>query len=211
LQSLDAVEQPDLVISSSDGTLADVADLLSATVGIDLDTGADVRALKAAITLDGEAESGAPLVVVGSEAHRVYEELQEFAVIAVTARPPAGRPAPVALVGVHGFSDIVGARDSTFPMQSIDDWGIDDVMGLAVDLASRQGRAIAALVDLAVLDPAFDDHGTIPGGLDMRRLLRAARLCGRRPEIAAAGFVRAGSDQNLVHAILSFCAGLALR
>ena len=211
LQSLDAVEQPDLVISSPDGTLAAVAALLTATVGIDLDTGADVRALRAAHKLESTAEIDAPLVVVGSEADRVYEELRQFAVIAMTARPPAILPAPVALVGVHGFSDIVGARDSTFSMETIDDWGIDDVMGLAIDLASRQGRVIAVLVDLAVLDPAFDGDGTIPGGLDMRRLLRAARSCGRRPEIAAAGFVRAGSDENLVHAILAFCAGLALR
>ena len=67
------------------------------------------------------------------------------------------------------------------------------------------------LFDLAVLDPAFDSERTIPGGLDMRRLLRAARTSGRHPEVAAAGFVRAGSDLNLVHTVLSFCAGLASR
>ena len=211
LQGLDVVERPDLIIYSSDATLAAVAALLAETVGIDLDTGADVRALQPAIALEYPVPAGTPLLVIGSESEPVFYDLRDFAVVAVAARPPADPHPPVALVGVHGFSDMSAARDSTFPMQTIDDWGIDDVMGLAIDLASRRGGAIAVVFDLAVLDPAFDADGTIPGGLDMRRLLRAARSCGRRPEIAAAGFIRAGSDQNLVHAILSFCAGLVLR
>lgn len=67
------------------------------------------------------------------------------------------------------------------------------------------------LFDLAVLDPAFEDERTTPGGLDLRRLFRAARSCGRRADVSAAGFVKAASEMNLVHTLLHFCAGLAAR
>jgi arginase family enzyme len=140
------------------------------------------------------------------------EELERYSVVHVGPDLPVGRqPNLAAVVGLHGFSDTPAAPDTSFSMQMIDDWGIDDVMASALDLASRQKRALAVLFDLAVLDPAFERDRTTPGGLDPRRLFRAARAAGRRPDVAAAGFVKAASEVNLVHAVLSFCAGLAGR
>jgi arginase family enzyme len=101
--------------------------------------------------------------------------------------------------------------ENSFTIQMIDDWGIDEVMASAFDLASRSGLPIAALIDLAVLDPVFDSNRTVPGGLDMKRLLRAARATGRRSDLTAAGFVKSGSDLNLAYSVLSFCAGLVNR
>jgi arginase family enzyme len=206
LQSLQLVAQPDLLISSPDRTLAEIAPMLNQVVGIDLDSGVDVRTLKAVISSDTD--------VIGSQPDRVFQELERFSVVEVapglSARLPS-QPSPAAIVGLHGFAETTGAADTSFSMQMIDDWGIDDVMATALDLASRDGRDLAVLFDLAVLDPAFDGERTIQGGLDLRRLFRAARACGRRPDVAAAGFVKAGSEINLVYAVLSFCAGLAGR
>ena len=215
LQRLESPDRPLVLFSSPDGTLTELAPLLDRIVGVDLDTGADVRALEAAIGSEGSEHAAGVRVVVGSEAGAIHGELGGFSVIeiaptvAADRNPPAQRPA--AQVGLHGFAEAGGAPDTSFSMQMIDDWGIEDVMASALDLASRQGSAVAVLFDLSVLDPAFDAGGTVPGGLDMRRLLRAARVCGRRPEVAAAGFVAAGSQLNLAYAVLSFCAGLALR
>ena len=154
-------------------------------------------------------------MVVGSEPMRVSGHLDRFSLVAVGSTILGSltdpRRTPAATVGLHGFAETTGASDSSFSMQMVDDWGIDDVMATAMDLASRQGPALAVLFDLSVLDPCFDTERTIPGGLDLRRLFRAARTCGRRPDVAAAGFVKAGSDLNLAYAVLSFCAGLAGR
>ena len=214
MQSRELVERPDLLISTPDGTLDDIAGLLDAVAGIDLDTGADVRRLRAAVGSGSVGEPGVTGVVIGAGREAVYEELRRFSIVEVAATLP-GDPdpdrMPRALVGLHGFSARRVAADCSFPMQTIEDWGIDDVMAAAMDLASRHEPALAVLFDLAVLDPAFDAVGTIPGGLDLTRLLRAARISGRHPGVAAAGFVKAGSDVNLVHAVLSFCAGLAGR
>jgi hypothetical protein len=215
LQSFELVAQPDLLMSSPDGTLDEIAPMLNQVVGVDLDSGVDVRRLNAVITSDeGQGRSGTR-VVIGSRPDLVFEKLDRFAVVAVGPGLPVGRVQPhrnpAALVGGHGFAETSGAPETGFSMQTVDDWGIDDVMASALDLASRQGRGLAALFDLAVLDPAFDDERTIPGGLDLRMLFRAARACGRRPDVAAAGFVKAGSEINLVYAVLSFCAGLAGR
>ena len=215
LQSLEPAGRPDVHFSSSDGTLTQVAPLLDRIVGVDLDTGADVRGLRAAIGSEGSESAARVRVIVGSGSGPILGELSHFSVVEVAPtvaadrNPPARRPA--AQVGLHGFGEAGGATDTSFSMQMIDDWGIEDVMASALDLASRQGPTLAVLFDLAVLDPAFDPGGTVPGGLDMRRLLRAARASGRRPEVAAAGFVMAGSALNLAYAVLSFCAGLALR
>ena len=57
LQSLELVSHPDLVISSPDETLSDIAPILNRVVGIDLDTGADVRKLNAAMATGNEAGS----------------------------------------------------------------------------------------------------------------------------------------------------------
>jgi hypothetical protein len=217
LQSLELVSHPDLVISSPDETLSDIAPILNRVVGVDLDTGADVRKLNAAMATGNEAGSirGGTRVVVGSEPMRVSGHLDRFSLVAVGSTTLGSltdsRRTPAATVGLHGFAETTGASDSSFSMQMVDDWGIDDVMATAMDLASRQGPALAVLFDLSVLDPCFDTERTIPGGLDLRRLFRAARTCGRRPDVAAAGFVKAGSDLNLAYAVLSFCAGLAGR
>ena len=186
--------------------------MLNQVVGVDLDSGVDVRRLNAVIApSDHESKGGLP-VVVGSRPERVLEALEQFLVVQLGPGPPLGSPRNLAaVVGLHGFSDRPGPADTSFSMQMVDDWGIDDVVASALDLASRQDRALAVLFDLAVLDPAFEDERTTPGGLDLRRLFRAARSCGRRADVSAAGFVKAGSEVNLVHALLHFCAGLAGR
>jgi hypothetical protein len=202
----------DLLISSPDRTLMEIAPMLNQVVGVDLESGVDVRRLKAVIAPANHEGRGGLSVVVGSQPDRVLEELERFSVVQVGPSLPIGpQHSLAAVVGLHGFSDTPGGPDTTFSMQMIDDWGIDDVMASALDLASRQKRALAVLFDLAVLDPAFDDGRTTPGGLDLRKLFRAARACGRRPDVAGAGFVKAGSEINLVYAVLSFCAGLAGR
>jgi hypothetical protein len=202
-------------MSSPDRTLVEIAPMLDRVVGIDLDSGADVRRLMPAIADGIDDGVGGTRVVIGSRSDLVLEQLERFSVVEVAGSPlPTRTPArqnPAAVVGLHGFADTAASPDTTFTMQMIDDWGIEDVMATALDLASRQGPALAVLFDLAVLDPVFEPEGTIPGGLDMRRLLRAARACGGRPDVTAAGFVRAGSDANLVYTVLSFCAGLAGR
>jgi hypothetical protein len=199
-------------MSSPDRTLVEIVPILNQVVGVDLDSGVDVRRLKAVIAPAQDERRGGLPVLVGSQPDRVLEELERFSVVQVGPGRPIGPQRNLAaVVGLHGFSDTPGAPETSFSMQMIDDWGIDDVMASALDLASRQGRELAVLFDLAVLDPAFDDERTIPGGLDLRRLFRAARACGRRPDVAAAGFVKAASEVNLVHVVLSFCAGLAGR
>lgn len=186
--------------------------MLNRVVGVDLDSGVDVRRLRAVMApADHEEKGGLPLVV-GSRPEGVLEALEQFLVVQLGPGPPIGSPRNVAaVVGLHGFADRPGAADTSFSMQMVDDWGIDDVMASALDLASRQDRALAVIFDLAVLDPAFEDERTTPGGLDLRRLFRAARSCGRRADVSAAGFVKASSEVNLVHALLHFCAGLAGR
>ena len=220
LQSLELVSQTNLLMSdpahllmsSPDRTLMEIAPMLNQVVGVDLDSGVDVRRLRAVISSDEDAASTGLRVVIGSQPDTVFEELRQFSIVEVgPGLPAAPHGEPAAIVGLHGFSDRSSPSDSSFSMQMIDDWGIDDVMASALDLASRQGRELAVLFDLAVLDPAFDHGRTTPGGLDLRRLFRAARACGRRSDVVAAGFVKAASEVNLVHAVLSFCAGLAGR
>ena len=212
LQTLELVSQPDLLISSPDRTLIEIAPMLNQVVGVDVDSGVDVRRLKAVMApAHHEGRRGLP-VVVGAQPDRVLEDLEQFWVVQVGPGPPIGPQGNLAaVVGLHGFSDKPFAPDTSFSMQMIDDWGIDDVMASALDVASRQKRALAVFFDLAVLDPVFEDERTTPGGLDLRRLFRAARSCGRRADVSAAGFVKAASEVNLVYTVLSFCAGLAGR
>src|SRR5687768_10339375 len=93
------VERPDLLISSPDGTLNRIASVLERTVGVDLDTGSDVRTLKAVVQsqpLVGPPESETTGrrttgLVVGSERDGVYDQLQQFAVVEVAPSLPAHR------------------------------------------------------------------------------------------------------------------------
>jgi hypothetical protein len=220
LQSLELVAQPDLIISSPDETLGEIAPLLERLVGVDLETGADVRTLSAAFGLDGTETTAPTTLLVGAQPDLVLAGLRRFSLVGVAASLPAERSSSdqsppnqrsIITVGLHGFAGTRAAPDTSFSIQMIDDWGIEDVMASAFDLASRQGLPLAVMFDLAVLDPAFDRKRTIPGGLDMRRLLRAARAAGRRTDVIAGGFVKAGSDLNLAYVLMSFCAGLAGR
>jgi len=212
LQTLELVPQPDVLMSSPDGTLHEIAPLLNQVVGIDLDSGVDVRRLRVVMAPAHHNGSAGLPIVVGSQSDSVLQALEKFSVVQVgPRRPPGPHENPAAMVGLHGFSDIPTTADTSFSMQMIDDWGIDDVMASALDVASRQKRALAVFFDLAVLDPAYEGERTTPGGLDLRKLFRAARSCGRRADVLAAGFVKAASEVNLVHTVLTFCAGLASR
>ena len=134
------------------------------------------------------------------------------ALVALISEPIVASP-PVVAVGLHGFS-VHSTPDGSFPLSLVDDWGIDDVMAAAFD--SVPGEKIALLVDLAVLDPAFEPRSerTRPGGLDTRRLGRAAYVAGRHQRVSRVGLVASSPDApmaNLAHVMLSFCAGLAAR
>lgn len=135
------------------------------------------------------------------------------ALLVVTPEPLAARP-PAVLVGLHGFSG-QPAVEGSYPLALIDDWGVDDVMASAFDSLGKPG-SIAVLIDLSVLDLAFEpgSRHARPGGLDPRRLGRAAYLSGRHPNVNTVGLVAAvstGPHANLAHVALSFCAGVAAR
>lgn len=105
---------------------------------------------------------------------------------------------PAVLVGMHGFST-QPVIDGSFPLSLIDDWGVDDVMAAAFDSLGNPA-SIAVLIDLAVLDVVFEpgSQRARPGGLDPRRLGRAAYLSGRNSIVnnvgLVAAFERAPSD-----------------
>lgn len=130
-------------------------------------------------------------------------------------REPIEVSPPVVAVGLHGFSTH-STPDGSFPLALVDDWGIDDVMAAAFDSLPDGISEIALLVDLAVLDSAFEPRSkrSRPGGLDPRRLGRAAYVAGRHQLVSRVGLVASGPDApmaNLAHVTLSFCAGLAGR
>jgi arginase family enzyme len=150
------------------------------------------------------------------------------ALLVITPQPLEAQP-PAVMVGLHGFSNQPPVEGS-FPLSLIDDWGVDDVMAAAFDSLGNQG-SVAVLIDLSVLDLAFEpgSQRARPGGLDPRRLARAAYLSGRHSQVNKVGLVAAvapiqsaldppemvsvylGPHANLAHVALSFCAGLAAR
>ncbi len=134
----------------------------------------------------------------------------------------------VAQVGIHSFANSAPYRAwceeqgfAVFTMATVDDWGIEETVGVALDHLRRRCERIYVDVDLDVLDRAFAPAcpGARPGGMTPRQLATAAWLCGRASQVTAAGFVEvdAAADVgdatllNLATALLSFAAGVAAR
>lgn len=184
-----------------------------------LESGTDIGALLADAAFDSETGAGEGTVVIhlGHDVSRVLSTArgdESLALVAVTPEPIEawGR---VVMVGLHGFSDRK-APDGSFPISLIDDWGIDDVIASAFDSVPGGDSPIALFFDLAVLDPVYEPQSSRAkaGGLDPRRLARAAYVSGRQSRVRRVGMVSSapnGSMTNFIHVVLSLCAGLASR
>jgi hypothetical protein len=184
-----------------------------------VESGTNVAALLAGPPFPGHRDDteGTVVINLGDDVGRVMNATRGnsvSALVALISEPIEASP-PVVAVGLHGFS-AHSTPDGSFPLSLVDDWGIDDVMAAAFDSIPGEISKIALLVDLAVLDPAFEPRSkrTRPGGLDTRRLGRAAYVAGRHQRVSRVGLVASAPDApvaNLAHVTLSFCAGLAAR
>jgi formiminoglutamase len=134
----------------------------------------------------------------------------------------------ISQLGVHSFSNPAAHRTicdehgvSVFPMDTVDLWGIEETVTVALDQLARHCERIHVAIDLSVLDVAFApaSPASRPGGLTPRQLATAALQCGRHPLVHTAGFtgVDAAQDRddltlmNLATCFLSFAAGVTAR
>jgi formiminoglutamase len=113
--------------------------------------------------------------------------------------------AHVTQIGIHSFANSLPYRrwcedaGITFhTMSDVETWGIDDVVGVAMDGLERRCERIYVDVDLDVLDAAFAPGcpGARPGGMGIRQLALAVRRCGTRPSVAAIDFVEVDPDRD---------------
>lgn len=208
---------PILSVRGSDLMLEELRGAASALGTVHLESGTDVGSLLAA-ALDNKVVGSAATVAihVGDDVGRImHAALDDSAALVAFTSAPIEAPRPVVAIGLHGFSDRT-APDGSFLLSLVDDWGIDDVMSAAFDSVPAGDSPIALLIDLAVLDPVYEPQSrrTQPGGLDPRRLARAAYVSGRQPRIGRVGVVASAPDAsmtNFAHVVLSFCAGLVSR
>jgi formiminoglutamase len=131
-------------------------------------------------------------------------------------------------LGVHSFSNPAAHRAfcderelSVFPMDTVDLWGIEETVTVALDQLAHLCDRIHVAIDFSVLDVAFAPGApdSRPGGLSPRQLATAALQCGRHPLVRSAGFtgVDTGRDRddltlmNLATCFLSFAAGVKAR
>lgn len=134
----------------------------------------------------------------------------------------------VAQVGIHSFANSEIYRRycerhdvAVFTMATVDDWGIEETVSVALDLLARSCTWIYVDIDIDVLDRAFAPGcpGSRPGGMTPRQLATAAMICGRHPQVRAADFVEVdpATDQgdltlmNLANTFLAFAAGIEQR
>lgn len=204
-----------LTITGTDSMVRGLHEMIGQWGGFDLESGTDVRSVF-------RPSGGLPVTMsVGENIRDVMHATRPdagSALLVITPQPLEAQP-PVVMVGLHGFSNQPPVEGS-FPLPLIDDWGVDDVMAAAFDSLGNPA-SVAVLIDLAVLDLAFEpgSQRARPGGLDPRRLARAAYLSGRHSPVNNVGLVAAvvhvppdpGPHANLAHVALSFCAGLAAR
>lgn len=215
----DPIDEAPLILSvrGPDLMLEQLRRVASALGTVHLESGTDVGSLLAAAFNNEVVASAATVVIhVGDDVGRVmYAVLDDSAALVALTSAPIVAPGPVVAIGVHGFSDRK-SPDGSFPLSLVDDWGIDDVMAAAFDSVPTGVLPIALLIDLAVLDPVYEPQSrrTQPGGLDPRRLARAAYVSGRQSRISRVGVVASAPDasmSNFAHVVLSFCAGLVSR
>lgn len=215
----DPIDEAPLILSvrGPDLMLEQLRRVASALGTVHLESGTDVGSLLAAAFNNEVVASAATVVIhVGDDVGRVmYAVLDDSAALVALTSAPIVAPGPVVAIGAHGFSDRK-SPDGSFPLSLVDDWGIDDVMAAAFDSVPTGVLPIALLIDLAVLDPVYEPQSrrTQPGGLDPRRLARAAYVSGRQSRISRVGVVASAPDasmSNFAHVVLSFCAGLVSR
>lgn len=97
-------------------------------------------------------------------------------------------------IGAHGFTRHDGSEALT--NDEIDAEGIPTIVDRALDKLAMS-RTIHVSVDLDALDPAFApaSPGSMPGGLDVRRLAEAVRRLARSPKVSSMDFI--GADVHL--------------
>jgi formimidoylglutamase len=134
----------------------------------------------------------------------------------------------VAQVGIHSFANSAGYRAyceeqgvTVFTVADVDQRGIGSVVEDALTVVAVKTDAVHVDVDIDVLDRVFAPAcpGSRPGGLGLRDLAEAVRICARNPKVAAIDLVEVdpASDQDgltldvMAHLVLSAVAGYAER
>jgi formiminoglutamase len=134
----------------------------------------------------------------------------------------------VAQVGIHSFANSAGYRVyceeqgvTVFTVADVDQRGIVSVVEDALTVVAVKTDAVHVDVDIDVLDRVFAPAcpGSRPGGLGLRDLAEAVRICARNPKVAAIDLVEVdpASDQDgltldvMAHLALSAVAGYAER
>lgn len=134
----------------------------------------------------------------------------------------------VAQVGIHSFANSAGYRAyceeqgvTVFTVADIDQRGIGSVVEDALTVVAVKTDVVHVDVDIDVLDRVFAPAcpGSRPGGLGLRDLAEAVRICARNPKVAAIDLVEVdpASDQDgltldvMAHLVLSAVAGYAER
>lgn len=114
--------------------------------------------------------------------------------------------ANVAQVGIHSFANALPYRRycdevgiAVYPMETVDAWGIEEVVATALDTLDRSCEAIHVDVDLDVLDRASAPAcpGARPGGMGVRLLTAGVRLCGRHPKVRSLDFVEVDAGRDV--------------
>jgi arginase family enzyme len=136
--------------------------------------------------------------------------------------------AHIAQIGIHSFANSSEYRAyceqqgiHVYTMEMVDRWGIEDVVGSALDELAKVADWIYVDFDIDVLDAAFAPGcpGARPGGMSPRQLARAAFVCGSAAKVGAADFVEVDPSQdptgitvmNMANVFLAFASGVAGR
>lgn len=134
----------------------------------------------------------------------------------------------VVQVGLHSFANSLPYRRwcetqgiTVYTMDTVEAWGIEDVVGTALDALDRDCEVIYVDVDVDVLDRAFAPGcpGARPGGMRVRDLAAGVRMCGAHPKVAAMDFVEVDPTRDhdgltldaLATVFLAAVAGFAAR
>ncbi len=134
----------------------------------------------------------------------------------------------VAQVGIHSFANSAEYRAycdeqgvTVLTVADVAQRGIGSVVEDALTVVAVKTDAVHVDVDIDVLDRAFAPAcpGARPGGLALRDLAEAVRICARNPKVAAIDLVEVdpASDQDgltldvMAHLALSAVAGYAER
>ncbi len=134
----------------------------------------------------------------------------------------------VVQIGIHSFANSLPYRRwceaqgiGIYTIDVVEAWGIEDVVGTALDTLARTCDRIYVDVDVDVLDRAVAPGcpGSRPGGMRLRDLAKAVRMCGAHPAVTAMDFVEVDPTRDpegltldaLATVFLSAVAGYAAR